>query len=115
MKKSSLYHDDVAHQLHMMAKKIVEQVKDCTFAEKVLLLVITYLQEFKLACGAWTIHEGTALWLFKQYFIDPAEVALKPLVSLFNTTSFYHEGALKSYSAVFQLFLKRYATEENIA
>lgn len=71
LKKSSRYGNDLAHELHRMAKKVAVQMKDRTFSAKDPLSVVAFLQRFKSACDADGIHEGAARWLIKQFLTGP--------------------------------------------
>lgn len=77
--------------------------------------VNAFLQEFKSACYVRGIHEGAAMRLFKQYSTGPAEAAVKARDMLASSATFYHEGALKSNSAIVQYLLKRYVMADSIA
>lgn len=90
-------------------------MKDHTLRWKAPTSIIEFLQAFKFACDARKIHGGTAMSIFKQYLTDQAVEAVKARVTLSNTTNFYHEGALKSYSATIKFLLKRYIMDDNIA
>lgn len=86
-------------QVAKTAKMTAAQMKACTFCGKEPMFVITFLIEFKFACDTYSIHRGTEMWLFKQYLTGLAEAAMNLQVTLPNSANYYHEAALKQYSA----------------
>lgn len=68
------------------------------------MLEVAFLQNFKSARDACGIHEGAAVWHFKIYLTGPAEQAVNSRVALPKPVNKNHEGALRTYSKVFQFF-----------
>lgn len=66
IKWSARCDDEIAPELHRMAKTLATQMKDTKISGKDSISVIVFLQDFKLACDACEREEGVALWLFKQ-------------------------------------------------
>lgn len=58
-KTSARYDDDVANELNKRTKKTTVQIKDRTFSGRDPVSIIAFLQNFKTACDACNIHEGT--------------------------------------------------------
>lgn len=83
-----------------MAKKIAVEMKDRIFSGKEQMSKIAFLQEFKSAWNACGIHKSAAIWLLKQYLVDPAGAVENALLTLPNSANVYHESALKSYSTI---------------
>lgn len=115
LKKSSYFDDDATHERQNMAKKIVIQLKDGIFSGKNLMLIFAFLQELKSTCDVCRIHEHPAMCIFKQFLTCTVNAGVEKPVTLTRFVSFYHEGALKSYSAIVQFLLRRYVTNDNIA
>lgn len=67
MKRSSQYSDDVAREIHKKVKKVAVKMKDLTFFGKDPMLIISVVKESKLELDAEGIHDGTGMWLLKQY------------------------------------------------
>lgn len=106
LKKSSFYDDDAAKELHEMAKKIAVKVRDRTISGKDPMSIFAFLQKFKSVCEARGIHESTERCLLKKFLLSPAEVAVEALVTLTCFAKGFRGGALKTYSAVFQLLVE---------
>lgn len=98
-----------------MAKKIAMQMMDRTFFGKDPTLVIAFLQKFKSSRNACKIDEIATMWLSKQFLTGPDDAAVKARITLRKSARFYHEGVLKLYSAIVQILLKRYVTDDNEA
>lgn len=113
--QSARYNDDVAPELHRMAKLTAVQMKDTTLSPKDLISVTDFLQDFKSVCVASEVHVGAALWLLKQYLTRPAKVGFKSRMALPKSVNTDQEGTLRMYSEVVSFLLKRGATDDNIA
>lgn len=59
------------------------------------------------------MHERAEIWLFNQFLPGSPEAALKAPAMRAGFTEHYHEGALKSYSAVVQFLQTRYVSDDN--
>lgn len=77
--------------------------------------VSNFLQDLELASTACRTNKNTEMWRFKQSLTHPAKGAVKALVTLSNSASFYYEGAVKLFSINVRLILQRYFTDESIA
>lgn len=77
--------------------------------------VSAFFQVFKLAGDPYGIHEGAAMWFWKELQKGPAEAAVKAQIALTSSANVYHERASKSYSAIVQFLLKRFVTDHNKA
>lgn len=53
--------------------------------------------------------------VYQAIFKGPPEVAVKGPVTVAHAAKFYHEGTLKSCSAVLSILLKRCVPDDNIA
>lgn len=51
--------------------------------------LIDILQKLKLACGAFGIPEGAAMWLFKQFQTSTVEVAVNGRVALAGSAKYF--------------------------
>lgn len=96
-----------------MAKEIEVKIKDRTFFGKDSMSVDAFLQYFTSGCDACRIHEVKAMRLVKQSLTHPVEVAAKVLVMLASSANFYHEAALKWYSAILCFLLRLFVTDNN--
>lgn len=76
-KNFSCYDDDAANELHNMANKIAIRTEDQTFSGKDPMSVIAFFWEIKSVCHTCRAHEPAESWLFKQFLICLAEVAVK--------------------------------------
>lgn len=115
IKKSVRNDDDVAHELGRMKRKVAVLRKDKTFGGRDLLSVIGFLQAFKVACDAFSIPEGFALWLFKKIVTKPVENVIKARMTLPTESIGTQERRLRTYPAVINFLLKSYATDDKIA
>lgn len=89
-------------------KKIEVQKRDRSFSEREPMFVTAFLQEFKSANNTCGIRYDATLPLFKQLSIGSAVAAVKVQVTLSKSANEYEGRAFESYSAIIQLFLKRY-------
>lgn len=114
LKKLSRYDHYVPQELHEMAKKVAVYIIDRTLYRKDPISVRAYSQELKSACDSCKIHEGGAMWLYKQLLMGSAEATVKERVTLTNVSNLYHEGALKPYCATTRFLMKCCVTDDNI-
>lgn len=74
IKKLARYNDNVAHELHRMAKKTVIQMKNGTFSGQDLMSVVAFLQDCKSPCDVLGIHEGQQCSYSNSALLDPPRV-----------------------------------------
>lgn len=115
MELLKIHDDDIANELHCMAKETTVQTKNRTFPEKDSISVNAFLQNCKAACDACGISERAAMGLFKQYRTGTSKAAVKTRVARPNPFNNGHEAGWQTYFKVFQSLLIRWAGDENIA
>lgn len=114
-KKPSRCDEDMTHELHKMVAMIAVQTKDRTISGEDSMMVIAFLQEFKSIYGVCRIHGDAAMRMFKLFLTELAGKSVKARVTLKTSANVYHEGFLKSYSAIVQHLFKHYVNDENIS
>lgn len=104
----------MGHKLSRIIKKAAVQMKDGTFSGRDPVLIIAFLQNFKAFCDACNIHIRATLWLLQNFLTGPVEAVIKVRVAPSTKSAKAQGGCLKLYSAVVNVLLKRYATDDNI-
>lgn len=77
--------------------------------------VIAFLLDFKASYHACNIDESVALWIFKDFLIEPVESVMKVREALPTKTARAQHGCLTTYSAIVNFLLKSYASNDNRA
>lgn len=92
-----------------MTKKTTAQFQDRTSNRKDPVSIIVLLQDSKAASDGYSIHKGAAIWLVKHYLRGPVKSVIKARVPLPTETARAQESCLKSFHAIYNYLLKRYA------
>lgn len=76
------------------------QMNRPTFSEVCLMSIIVFSEDLISVCDMSKIGKGAEMWLLNPHLTDKADKAVKALVTVLNSTSFYHKGELNCYSAI---------------
>lgn len=115
IKKSARYDDDLASDLNKVAKTIAEKIKNRAFNNRNLASIITFLQDFKLACNACNNRESAVMSLLNHYSDALVESLSIARAVLPTETIRVHKGSMVSCYAISSYSSKRYATDDTIA
>ena len=115
MDRSQTYDATVAKKIGRKAKSMQSQLLK-RFKAKDPIMVLDFLDKFKLSCDHNGVHEGMALWLFQFFLAGSVHTAVMDRISHdTHGRRRRHAEALHSYSAVVNFLLKQYATDEAIS